>query len=81
MNAVFGTSGYKYGEEMRPKKKKKNVFLEESNNFRGRGWQVRRLGRGNSSKKKKAVCRFASRFRGGPVGLQMLKLYYDSNRR
>lgn len=41
------------GDEAEKKKKKKNVFLEESNNFRGRGWQVGRLGRGNSSKKKK----------------------------
>lgn len=74
MNAVFGTSGYKYGEEMRPKKKKKNVFLEESNNFRGRGWQVRRLGRGNSSKKKKSCMQVCFTIPRGPCGTPDAKI-------
>lgn len=63
------------------KKKKKMFFSKNPTISEGEGGKLGALGEVIQAKKKKAVCRFASRFRGGPVGLQMLKLYYDSNRR
>lgn len=53
VNAVFGASGYKYGEEMRPKKKKKKMFFSKNPTIsEGEGGKLGALGEVIQAKKK-----------------------------
>lgn len=73
MNAVFGTSGYKYGEEMRPKKKKKMFFSKNPTISEGEGGKLGALGEVIQAKKKSCmqVCFTIPR---GPCGTPDAKI-------